>query len=403
MVKLSLRRLFAAAVIGGVTAASAVAAEPPTACASLSRLVDAAPGAVPVFLASYPTVQAGPLHAAAFLYDNAAAVIALIGCGRRDQARRIGDAILVALDNDRYWHDGRLRNGYAAGSVEARPVKLSGWWDDDQKKWLEDRYQVGSDNGNMAWAMLALLALDRDGPQYRAGAERIGRWVLSSQDARGPGGFIGGSFGHEPNPSLFTWKSTEHNTDLTAAFRRLADLTGKAEWRAPADSAEHFVQAMWTPACACFATGTAEDGLTPNPTLALDAQIWPLLALPDATDHYARVISTVEHRLTFGVGFAYGEPADGMWTEGTAQVALLAGLLGRTQQATALTAAVTAQRAPEGGYYATSTQNLPTGFMLPTDPIKPRLYFRLPHLGATAWAALAERRFNPFTASAKLP
>jgi len=396
--------VIAAALIGGMSAGTAVAASPaPTACASLSRLVDAAPAAGPLFLASYPTVQAGPLHATAFLYDNAAAVIALIGCGQRDKAQRIGDAILVALDNDRYWHDGRLRNGYAAGTVEARPVKLAGWWDDSQQRWLEDRYQVGSDNGNMAWAMLALLALDRDGPQYRAGAERIGRWVLSSRDERGPGGFIGGSFGHEPTPAVFTWKSTEHNTDLAAAFRRLAEVTGKAEWRAQGQTAERFVRAMWTPACNCFATGTAEDGVTPNPTLALDAQIWPLLALPDAAVQYASVISTVEHRLTFGGGFAYGEPADGMWTEGTAQVALLAKLLGRSQQASALTAVIAAQQAPEGGYYATSTQSLPTGFMLPTDPSKPRLYYRLPHLGAMAWAALAERGFNPFTGSATLP
>ena len=42
-------------------------------------------------------------------------------------------------------------------------MKLSGWWDDKQNRWVEDPYQVGSDTGNMAWAMLALLALARDG------------------------------------------------------------------------------------------------------------------------------------------------------------------------------------------------------------------------------------------------
>jgi len=63
----------------------------------------------------------------------------------------------------------------------------------------------------------------------------------------------------------------------------------------------------------------------------------------------------------------------------------------------------TRARSLDGGFYATSTRELPTGFMLDTDPTKPRLYFRLPHLGAASWAALAERGFNPFTATKGLP
>jgi hypothetical protein len=41
--------------------------------------------------------------------------------------------------------------------------------------------------------------------------------------------------------------------------------------------------------------------------------------------------------------------------------------------------------------------------MLATDPLQPRLYFRLPHLGAVAWVALAERGFNPFNGEFVLP
>jgi len=32
-----------------------------------------------------------------------------------------------------------------------------------------------------------------------------------------------------------------------------------------------------------------------------------------------------------------------------------------------------------------------------------RYYYHLPHLAAAAWAALAQKHFNPFTASASLP
>jgi hypothetical protein len=375
-----------------------------TACAYLADQVERMPAGA-LFLPSYPTAPAGPLHNAAFLYDNAVAALALVGCGERDKAERIGAAMLWAIDHDRTWRDGRLRNAYAGGVVGDGPAKLAGWWDDTENRWLEDRYQVGSDTGNMAWAMLALLALDGPGPRARFGdgATRLGAWVTQWRDPRGAGGFTGGTFGHEPTPIVRTWKSTEHNTDLAAAFRRLGERTNDPRWRDQAIAAERFVAAMWTPACGCFATGTGDDGVTLNPLLALDAQIWPLTAIPGGAQRYAPAIATAEHRLGIDGGFAYGEPRDGIWTEGSGQMALLLELLGRTEPARALRAVIESQRAPEGGFYATSIQELPTGFVLDTDPAKPRLYFRLPHLGATAWAALAEQAFNPFTATNALP
>ena len=358
-------------------------------CADLSRWIDRAP-AGPVFLASFPTVESGPLHDAAYLYDNAAAAIALVGCGEKDKAARIGNAILWAMEHDRFWHDGRLRNAYLAGAVTA---KLPGWWDAKQNKWLEDRYQVGSDNGNMAWAMLAMLAVGEN-----AGAARLGDWVAQWRKD----GFTGGTFGHEPNPEIRTWKSTEHNTDLAAAYNLLAARTGNEHWRDLAGSARNFVETMWDPARQCFVVGTAEDGVTRNPMLALDTEIWPLTALP-GMEQYRGAIATAERLMSVGGGFAYGENRDGVWTEGTGQIALLLELLGQQDKAKVLLATIEAQRAPNGGYFASGAKQLPTGFALDTDPTQPRLYFHLPHLGATAWAALAERGFNPFTLTHELP
>jgi len=264
-----------------------------SACGYLAGLIDKAPPSGPLFLPSYPTVESGPLHGAAYLYDNAVAAIALVGCGEQDKAYRIGSAILWAIDNDRTWHDGRLRNAYAAGVVANGPVKLPGWWDNTQNKWLEDRYQVGSDVGNMAWAMLALLSIDdvNTGSRFRDGAARLGAWVAQWADTRGTGGFTGGTFGHEPTPEVRTWKSTEHNTDLAAAFGLLAIRTGDSRWRDKATVAEYFVNTMWDPACACFAAGTAEDGVTHNPILALDAQVWPLMALLGAAEKFSHLLS----------------------------------------------------------------------------------------------------------------
>jgi hypothetical protein len=382
----------------------AQAAELPTACALLSKAMDAVPPG-PVFLPSYPTEKSGALQDAAFLYDNAVAAIALIACGETQKADRIGDAMLAALDHDRYWHDGRLRNGYLAGATRDRPLKLAGWWDDKQNMWVEDRYQVGSDNGNMAWAMLALLALDKNAAdrRYRDGATRIGAWVLQWRSTRGPGGFTGGTFAHEPTPVIEPWKSTEHNADLAAAFTQLAAATGKSKWLRAARSAEAFVRAMWTPPCDCFAVGTIEDGATHNPYLALDAQIWPQLALPGAAARYRTAIDTAQARLRDGDGFAYSQAKEGLWTEGTAQVALLLELTGREAEAEPFLNAAETMRAPDGSYYAASTKQLPTGFMLETDPTQPRQYFHIPHLAAVAWVALARQRFNPFTGTGTLP
>jgi hypothetical protein len=394
-------------LIGLLLCGALRAAPAADACAYLRGLLPKSRDAV--LLASFPTADKGPLQNSAFLYDNAVAALALIGCGDTAAARRIGDALLVALDNDRFWKDGRLRNSYAAGTVRTGEVmKLPGWWDATQQRWLEDRYQVGSDNGNMAWAMLALLALDkvtRD-PVYGAGAARIGTWVETHRDMRGIAGYSGGTFAHEPEPERIRWKSTEHNTDLAAAFAALEQATPGREaerWRAPTTVAARFVAALWDPKRNCFATGTGDDGATVNPIIVLDAQIWPLLALPGAAARYAPALDCARQRLAFEEGFAYSEVRDGVWTEGTAQALLLFELLKRDADAQKLRKAIERQRSPEGSYYASSGQSLPTGFMLATDPLRPRLYFHLPHLGAVAWVALAERRFNPFTATNALP
>jgi hypothetical protein len=390
---------------GCTTAQGAVTdAAPATACGYLTQTMRSQPAGA-VLLASYPTEHAGALNAAAFTYDNAVTAIALVACGQTAQSRRIADALLFALDHDRFWHDGRLRNGYAAGAVGGGALKIAGWWDGKTQRWLEDAYQAGSDSGNMAWAMLALLTVhaNTDDSRYRDGAVRIARWVEGRLDTRGAGGFTGGDFGHEPDPEHQAWKSTEHNTDLAAAFLWLARATGDTHWQQRAREAQNFVRAMWQADRGYFAVGTAQDGISANPLLALDAQIWPLLALPGASGQYAAAFQTADRRLRFNAGYTYSEAGGGLWSEGTAQVAVLLEVSQRDSAAREVNAALQTQRAEDGGYYASSTAATPTGFMLATDPTKPRVYFRLEHLAAAAWAALSEQRYNPFTGYSDLP
>ncbi|HVI90083.1 MAG TPA: hypothetical protein VM659_17395 [Dongiaceae bacterium] len=389
---------------------AATAADMSDACADLRHDAAGIRGAA-LLLPSFPGAEPGPLYKAAFLYDNAVAVIALAGCDDLADARRIGDALVYAQSHDRFWQDGRLRNAYRAGFIGDDKIKLAGWWDTDRNQWLEDRYQAGSDSGNLAWAMLALLTLDRlnpDTPRYRDSAVRIGTWLRQWRDddkaatapAGDPGGFRGGTFGHEPDPEIVRWKSTEHNTDLAAAFARLAVATGDATWKEDAKAARNLVAAMWQPEAGCFATGTADDGISRNDFEALDAQIWPLLALADAPRYRAAVMTRCLPKLRQGQGYAYSAALHGIWTEGTAQAALLMACTGRPDDAAddarELMQTLATLHAPGGGFYATDQAQLPTGFILPTTPGAQRFYFHQSHLGATAWVALAQRKIDPF-------
>jgi hypothetical protein len=391
-------------VAGHCAAQAAAPGVAPSACGYLTQTM-LAQASGPVLLASYPTQHSGALSAAAFTYDNSVAAIALVACGQIAQSRRVADALLFALDHDRFWHDGRLRNGYAAGSIGGGTLRLAGWWDANTRRWLEDGYQAGSDSGNMAWAMLALLTLHAStgDARYRDGAVRLAHWVEGQLDTRGAGGFTGGEFGHEPEPVHQGWKSTEHNADLAAAFLWLARTTSDAHWQTLAHRAQQFVRAMWDADHSYFAVGTAPDGVNINPLLALDAQIWPLMALPGAARQYAAAIQTSDRRLRFNAGYTYSEVGGGLWSEGTAQVAVLLGLLHRDAAAQTVRAALQSQHTEDGGYYASDVAATPTGFMLATDPSKPRVYFHLEHLGAGAWAALSEQRYNPFTGHSDLP
>lgn len=316
---------------------------------------------------------------AAYVYDNALAGLALLAAGDWAGAARIGAALEMAQIHDRFWHDGRLRNAYQAGLMTV-PVKLPGWWDGKAGAWREDPYQVGSQTGPVAWAMLLWAALG----QVDA-ANRAGNWL--DDRLRAPKGYYGGFYGFEPNPLKLTWQSTEQNTDLFAVFDKL----GRAE---DAGHAKSFVEAMFDAPKAIFNAGLSPAGAV-NGLLAADAGIWPYLATLGTAASARNAVNALRR----GPGVGFSDASGGTWLEGTAFAALAMQSIdqGLAKQ---FLEAVEANLAPNGYVYATIEPELSTGLTVgpslqPNIPEKPFNYYRRPALAPTAWAVLVGLEVNP--------
>ena len=346
----------------------------------------AALGDGPVLLNSY-LVEAGggdfdlTQANAAYVYDNALAGFLLLAAGHRDEALRIGQALALAQAHDRKFADGRLRNCYAAG-VMSSPAKLAGFWDAKAGRWAEDPYQVGTDTGPVAWAMLLWAALG-----MRAPADAAGDFVDAA--LRAPTGYYGGFYGFDPSQQRLLWQSTEQNLDLVAAYRTL----GRTE---DAGHAAAFVKTMFDANSSRFDSGRTPDG-TVNKLLAADAGVWPYLAgLGDA----ASALEAIKE-LRHGGGIGFSAASTGIWLEGTAFAALALRKMGNTLADT-FTATITANISPEGYVYATVAPSLSTGLTVgpSLQPNMPELafnYYRRPSLSATCWAGLAELGVNPLS------
>jgi hypothetical protein len=373
-------------------------------CASLAAAVDtAAAGSGPVFVASYrpaddETTLPPELASTAFTYDNALAAIALTACGDVARARRIGDAFLAAISRDRTFQDGRMRNAYRAGVVGPGPVLLPGWWDAGHNRWAEDAYQDSSATGNVAWAALALLTLHEATGKADdlAAARRLMAWI--EDRTRGEDGYRGGTFGFDPGQSAIAWMSTEHNIDVAAVAAWLYRLAGAAADKTAFERARAFVARAFEPQQGRFLIGTTPDGALSSGPVVLDVQLWPWMAITDAPTDWRRALAFAERRLAVDGGFDFDGDRDGVWVEGSAQVALAYRIAGQPARARDLLAGLMADRSASGLLYATRNAKLTTGLAIEPEGKTPDFfYFRRPHLGATAWAVLAATGWNPFT------
>jgi hypothetical protein len=353
----------------------------------------------------------------AFTYDNALALLAFLADAPINpdslrRARLIGDAFVYVGANDRTFTDGRMRSAYAAGDLALPPgwrpkgrsgtSALPGFFTAGDGQFHE-LLQESSDVGNNAWTLLALLALyDATGDgAYGQAARRIAGFIRSFRNDSGRyGGFQGGY--DEPEavvPALRPWTSSEHNLDVSAAFRALARTTGEAAWIDEAAHAAAFVEAMWDGNAACFLAGTF-DSQTRNEMsgqLPLDVQAWSNLAIPETLLAHPDVLRCAEVRhavVTSEIaGFDFNDDRDGVWLEGTGQMAVAYTFAQQHARAADVRAALrkAQARGPFGdgdGLAAAARDGLTTGFGFD--------YFRRLHVGASAWNVFAQLRWNPF-------
>ncbi len=147
-----------------------------------------------------------------------------------------------------------------------------------------------------------------------------------------------------------------------------------------------------------FILGTRPDGSDADPTqLALDVQLWPTLGIPNAPAAWRRALGFADHHLRRGDGMTFAGIGPNRWTEGTGQAALTFQYVGANAIADALLEGLPAHASPSGLLYATSAGEVATGLAVEAQGGGAFTYYHRPHLGATAWAALAAERWNPFT------
>lgn len=372
------------------------------------------------------------LFSTAFIYDSALAVCAALSAGQFDMARRIGDGILFAQQNDPDHDDGRLRQGYNVAPYVFYDGVPNPWGlrREDGKANVGWQFGfLGTAVGDMAWPAIALTQLfHRTGERkYLVGAQRIGDWIIDHATSDGVlGGF---SFGVDGANNRVPNVSTEHNVDCIALYRMLNEVDPDPRWSAAQRRAQGFVDRMWEPTIGCFYTGS-DDGDTINRwPLPLDPQTWGWLAMGD--ERASRALEWAASELAVrdtpdglnsqlprgleisGVTFSSASPLStasyegipvapqGVWLEGTAQLACAFNDRSlprdRARAVHLLREVDTARRhlgagqhvggVPVSGGVVAASSLIDTGFGFG--------YFQVQHVGASAWAIMAERRANP--------
>ena len=396
------------------------------------------------------TPKFGSANNVSHIYDQALVVLALLARGNEEDRRRadlISLALIQAQSYERTFKDGRLRNAYASGKLideGCRYARLPGKWDDKRQtnlnaisvkngscpaseQYEEDEYSLGSDTGNLSWVAIALIQAHsllppKSGDPFLLSVRKIANWIVSNHKMNDDfGGFRGGyevfnevvgtpTSGQHAN----NWRSTEHNIDLAVLFSHLekVDSGRKEYWLSQKQHAIKFLKKMIFHGNnkIYIRTGTKATNEINEDIKPLDAQTWIVLSDLDVIDTKQKnnvidwAIKNCRSNDNYGLyDFNCRGDGDGVWWEGTAQMALALQHLNRINESqTILEKLINVQQKEgyaKGSIPAASKCGLTTGIYKHWRSIgsaKPWLYPNAPHIGATSWFLFALQNKNPY-------
>ena len=330
-----------------------------------------------------------------------------------NDAKLLGDAFVYAINHDRYFNDGRIRNVYKSGELINfdSTVNMSGWWVDSLKVWREDSIAVSTYTGNAAWVGLALTSLYEatNDNQYLDAAEVLANWCIDSTQTTT--GYTGGFVGSDSIQTKVNWKSTEHNIALYALFSRLECITSNSSYYLAAQNAKQFVYDLWKEYDNFFWSGTMEDGTINNNFLQVPAHIQALyiLAFNDSTSQYSTGIEWAWQNCYLSnfnspnysqllYGYDYNKDKDGIWFEGSSQAALANKMIGNNVFADSILLNIeyVQNHHIDTMFYNCNNKGIVSADHNHTTTGFDWEYHNRLSLGATCWYIIAKLGLNPY-------
>ena len=378
----------------------------------------------------------------AYTEDNALAALAFLSEGKKKEAKEILDAFVYAIQNDRAYDSDeekngprRVRNAYSSGDISAFPgwnsgTRLSGWYEEDSGKWVEDQHQVGSSTGSNSFAALALVQYYNTygGETYLETARSLMDWVLKKCFDHSLGyteGFDGWKESDKLDDYPLDNKPTKDNIIAYAAFSRLYEATAEEKYLEAAESAIRFIEMMYNERKGRFITGTLdepleepqyvttygtwygdldgtleeteEDNFIPDKRIvALNVQSLSALAMWDSFGPYLKTLDTIEAMKVKKGGYPYNRnnKNGGWWAEGTAFTALMYRVFGKEDKYEEAMNALVKIQNNNGLFPAATVKDFYTGVKL-SDGSSLK-YTKDTHIAPSAWFIMAANGYNPF-------
>jgi len=211
----------------------------------------------------------------------------------------------------------------------------------------------------------------------------------------------------ELRDELSVEKRTDQNALAYVLFQRLADTTGADRWLAPAASAKQFIEEqVWNEKDGHFWFGTLADQTTDRTHLLVQPQALAVMAFGNV-EVFGRSLVWVDGKLKVtsdgfsgfdaGLNADDGEQPDGVWFEGTAQMAAAYEIAGN------------AGAPDDSAFFIMQLENAQSSSLFDgdgkgivaashdgvTSGLPDLAYAASRHIGTTAWYLLAKRRINP--------